>query len=208
MFVQPPHSPLNVLSIASTPPPGSIISRAVSLTQTIPSNTDTSTSTTDPSTGTGTITFLGTHSGVPLLPHESPKISTAYEKGDIPRDVYTRVRQAVREVVPGWDAEERSGSGRGGKGVLAFSNSFEETAGGAGAGARGRVVQYGVIEEWEGGAGFTCSSQLISSLPSNLLLPTIQKWGKKEKTQVNHAQKSGVVHSRLVTTAGVEPAIS
>ncbi|GAW08991.1 hypothetical protein LENED_011108 [Lentinula edodes] len=129
---------------ASTPPPGSIISRAVSLTQTIPSNTGTSTSTTDPSTGTGTITFLGTHSGVPLLPHESPKISTAYEKGDIPRDVYTRVCKAVREVVPGWDAEERSGSG--GKGVLAFSNSFEENVGGAGAGARGRVVQYGVIE--------------------------------------------------------------
>lgn len=52
----------------------------------------------------------------------------------------------MREVVPGWDAEERSGSGSGGKGVLAFSNSFEENVGGAGAGARGRVVQYGVIE--------------------------------------------------------------
>ncbi|KAJ3887187.1 hypothetical protein GG344DRAFT_69017 [Lentinula edodes] len=162
------------------------------------------------STATGTITFLGPHSGVPLLPHESPKISTAYEEGHIPSDVYKRVRKAVQEVVPEWDAE------RGG--VLAFSNSFEGSVGTVGgmssggsrngAGARGRVVQYGVIEEWEGGARFTCSSQLISSLPSNLLLPTIQNWGKKEKTQVNHAQKSGVLHSRLVTTAGVEPAIS
>ncbi|KAJ4487010.1 hypothetical protein C8J55DRAFT_319816 [Lentinula edodes] len=122
----------------STPPPGpNITTRAVSLTQ-------------PPieSTATGTITFLGTHSGVPLLPHESPKISTAYEEGHIPSDVYTRVRKAVQEVVPEWDAE------RGG--VLAFSNSFEGnmgTVGGMssggsrnGSGARGRVVQYGVIE--------------------------------------------------------------
>ncbi|KAJ3806866.1 hypothetical protein F5876DRAFT_80274 [Lentinula aff. lateritia] len=130
-------------STAPTPP----IPRAVSLTPSQPP--------TDPTTGTatGTITFLGTHSGVPLLPHETPKISTAYEQGHIPRDVYTRVRNAVREVVPGWGGD---GGGGGGGGVLAFSNLFEGNEGvlGGGAGARGRVVQYGVIEEWEGGAGF------------------------------------------------------
>ncbi|KAJ3848201.1 hypothetical protein EV368DRAFT_86878 [Lentinula lateritia] len=126
-------------STAPAPP----IPRAVSLTPSQPP--------TDPTTGTatGTITFLGTHSGVPLLPHETPKISTAYEQGDIPRDVYTRVRNAVREVVPGW-----GGDGGGGGGVLAFSNSFSESENAGGAGARGRVVQYGVIEGWEGGAGF------------------------------------------------------
>ncbi|KAJ3929923.1 MAG: hypothetical protein NXY57DRAFT_361372 [Lentinula lateritia] len=123
-----------------TSPSPNLTTRAVSLTPSQPP--------TDPNTGTGTgtITFLGTHSGVPLLPHESPKISTAYEDGHIPSDVYKRVRKAVREVVPGW-----------GGGVLAFSNSFEGNGGGVGemsgggggrngAGARGRVVQYGVIE--------------------------------------------------------------
>ncbi|KAJ3859473.1 hypothetical protein EV359DRAFT_68127 [Lentinula novae-zelandiae] len=130
----------------SPEPSPNITTRAVSLTPSQPP--------TDPNTGTGTgtITFLGTHSGVPLLPHESPKISTAYEDGHIPSDVYKRVRKAVREVVPGW--------GGGGGGVLAFSNSFQGSEGAGGAGARGRVVQYGVIEEWEGGAGFSYRPQL------------------------------------------------